>query len=165
MPYEITDDSGFLAIVDPDAYRTFVHSDWTLDMIQQHFAREMQDRHLLIWETGMEHIWRVDVSFDSSRVSGFREVVGSIIASQGRLLLTSYDSLTMAAQFPDVSLPERHEQEQVLTVSPGLYDCRVIQVSDPESDAPFEEPVNFIYEFTRATLPKEVWSKIPWVAV
>ena len=56
MLFKVTDDSGFLAIIDPDAYRGFVHADWTWDTIQQHFRREMRDRHLLIWATGMEHI-------------------------------------------------------------------------------------------------------------
>jgi hypothetical protein len=91
-------------------------------------------------------------------------VVGSIGASRGRLLLTNYESLTMAAQFPDVTLPEAHEQGQVLSVSPGLYDCRIVQLSDPESAAPFEEPVSFIYELTRATSSREIWSEIPWSA-
>ncbi len=129
MVFEVTDDSGFLAIIDPDAYRGFVHADWTWDTIQEHFRREMRDRHLLIWATGMEHLWSIDVSFQPTRASGFREVVGSIDASRGRLLLTNYESLTMAAQFPDVTLPEAHERGQVLSVSPGLYNCRIVQLS------------------------------------
>jgi hypothetical protein len=164
MPFKVTDDSGFLAIIDPDAYRGFVQADWTWETIQEHFAREMRERHLLIWSTGTEHFWSIDVSFQPTRASGFREVIGSITALQGRLLLTNYESLTMAAQFPDVALPQAHEREQVLSVSPGLYDCRIIQLSDPESDAPFEEPINFIYELTRATSPREVWSGLPWSA-
>jgi hypothetical protein len=164
MPFKVTDDSGFLAIIDPDAYQGFVHVDWTWDTIQEHFAREMRERHLLIWGTGMENVWSIDVSLQPTRATGFREVVGSIDVSRGRLLVTSYDSLTMAAQFPDVTLPEEHEREQVLSVSPGLYDCRIIQLSDPDSDAPFKEAVSFIYEVTRATLPREVWSEIPWSA-
>ena len=59
--------------------------------------------------------------------------MGSIGASRSRLLLTNYESLTMAAQFPDITLPEAHERGQVLSVSPGLYDCRIVQLSDPES--------------------------------
>ena len=164
MLFKVTDDSGFLAIIDPDAYRGFVHADWTWDTIHEHFRREMRDRHLLIWGTGMEHFWSIDVSFQPTRASGFREVVGSISASRGRLLLTNYESLTMAAQFPDVTLPEAHERGQVLSVSPGLYDCRIVQLSDPESGAPFEEPVSFIYELTRATSSREIWSEIPWSA-
>ena len=162
---EITDDSGFLAIIDPDAYSGFVHADWTLDMIQRHFLEEMRERHLLIWRTGLEHMWQVGVLFQPGKVSGFREIVGSISSSKGRLLLTNYESLTMAAQFPDVRLPQKHEQGQILAVSPGCCDCRVVQLSDPETDAPFEEPVSFIYEITQATSPKEVWSEIPWGGV
>jgi hypothetical protein len=30
MRYEIDDDSGMLAIIDPDAYRSFIQADWTL---------------------------------------------------------------------------------------------------------------------------------------
>ena len=114
--------------------------------------------------TGMERFWSIDVSFQPTRASGFREVVGSIGASRGRLLLTNYESLTMAAQFPDVTLPQADERGQVLSVSPGLYDCRIVQLSDPESDAPFEETVSFVYEFTRATSSREVWSELPWRA-
>ena len=122
----------------------------------------MRERHLLIWGTGMEHFWKIDVSFQPIVAAGYREIVGSVHASRGRLLLTNYESLTMAAQFPDVTLPQRHEREQLLSVSPGLYDCRIIQLSDPDSDAPFEEPVSFIYEFTRTMSPREVWSVLPW---
>jgi hypothetical protein len=165
VPFKVTDDSGFLAIIDPDAYRGFVHADWTWDTIQEHFRREMRDRHLLIWGTGMEPFWNIEVSFQPTRAAGFREVVGSIDASRGRLLLTNYESLTMAAEFPDVALPQAHEQEQLLSVSPGLYDCRIIQLSDPDSNAPFEESVSFIYEFTRATSSREAWNAFPWHAV
>jgi hypothetical protein len=164
MPFKVTDDSGFLAIIDPDTYRGFLQADWTWKTIEDHFRREMREGHLLIWGTGMEHVWRIEVSFTPTKVARFREVIGSIIASQGRLLLTNYESLTMAAQFRDVVLPQSHEREQVLSVQPGRYDCRIIQLSDPKSDAAFEEPVNFIYEFTRATSAREAWSVLPWTA-
>ena len=53
----------------------------------------------------------------------------------------------MAAQFADVTLPEAHERDQI--VPPGTYECHIIQLSDPASDAPFGEPVNFICTLTR----------------
>ena len=162
MAYEITDDSGFLAIIDPDAYRSFVHSEWTSEMIERHFRREMRDRHLLIWRTGMEHCWQIDVSFQLTRKSGFREIIGSIAVLRGRLLLTNYENLTMAAQFSDVQLPMEHEHACILHVPPGLYSCRIVQLSDPLSEAPFEEPINFRYELTPTTSPREVWSEVPW---
>ena len=162
MPFQVTDDSGLLAIIDPDAYRSFVHADWTWETIEEHFRREMRERHLLIWGTGMEHVWSIDVSFQPTRAEGYREITSSIMSSQGRLLLTNYESLTMAAQFPDVILPQPHKREQVLSLSPGLYDCRIIQLLDPKSDALFEETISFICEFTRATSSRAAWSEIPW---
>lgn len=166
MSFKIAEDYGLLAIIDPDAYRGFLHADWTWDTIQEHFKREMRERRLLVWGTGLQrNSWNIDVSFEPTKAAGFREVVGSITASQGLLLLTDYHSLTMAAQFSDVTLPRPDEVERVLSVSPGLYDCRIIQMSDPESEAPYEESVGFIYELTRATSPREAWREIPWNAV
>jgi hypothetical protein len=162
--FEVSDDSGFLAIIDPDAYRGFVHADWTLQMLQEHLKREVQSRHLLIWGTGLEHMWRIGVSFRPATATGFREVTGSIESSKGRLLLTNYESLTMAAQFPDTSLPQRHEQEQLLQLPPALYNCRIIQLSNPETSRPFKEKLNFLYEITHTTKPTEPWSEVPWKA-
>lgn len=162
--YEVTDDSGFLAIIDPNAYQSFVQADWTFAILQEHFRREMKDRHLLIWGTGMEHIWRIEVSVQPIKVSGFREAVGTIACSNGRLLLTNYDSLAMAAQFPDVRLPQRHEQDQVVQVTPGLYNCRVIQLSKPGGGKPFRERVNFYYEFIPTDKPAAPWTEIPWAS-
>ncbi len=160
--YEITDDSGFLAVIDPDAYAGFVQVDWTFQILQEHFKREMQKGHLLIWATGMEHVWRVAVSMGPTKTTGFREVIGSINCTKGRLLLTSYDSLTMAAQFADTRLPQNHEQDQVIQVSPALYSCRIIQLSDPHTSRPFNEKTNFVYEITPTTTPREGWKDIPW---
>src|SRR5215470_4366454 len=131
MLFKITDDSGFLALVDPDAYDGFVGVDWRWDTLQRHFVRQAREQHLLFWGTGMEHVWSIDVLFQPVELTGFREVTGSIIASQGRLLLTNYESLTMAAQFADITLPETHQRDRILSVPAGTYVCRIIQLSDP----------------------------------
>jgi hypothetical protein len=131
--YEVTDDSGFLAIVDPDSYVPFVDAEWTLDQLVERFESEMQSRHLLIWGTGREGNWRVEVRFDRSADRGFREFSSVICASGKRLLLTNYESLTMAAQFRDVLLPERHQEDLLIPLAPSLYACRVVQLLDPES--------------------------------
>ena len=160
--YEVADDSGFLAIIDPDAYAGFVQADWTFQILQEHFKREMQNRHLLIWGTGLEHIWHIAVSLEPTTGTGFREVIGSIDCSKGRLLLTSYESLTMAAQFADTRLPRSHEEDRVIQVPPGLYDCRVIQLSDPDSSRPFKEHTNFVYEIISTSTQRKAWNDIPW---
>jgi hypothetical protein len=75
---EVTDDSGFLALVVPAAYDTFVASDWTLDQIMTHFKTQMGRRSLLIWGTGLEGFWKVDVRLKKSKVKGFREASGPV---------------------------------------------------------------------------------------
>jgi hypothetical protein len=39
--FEVTDDSGFLALVDPQAYEGFVDEDWELEELIDRFRREM----------------------------------------------------------------------------------------------------------------------------
>lgn len=164
MTHEVTDDSGFLATIDPDAYSGFVQKDWTLELLFAHFLREIAAGHLLLWGTGVGNTWKIHASSEPTGVTGFREVIGSINATRGRLLLTNYESLAMAAAHADVRLPQEHEQDQVLEVAPGLYDCRIVQLSDPDSSAPFKEPVNFVYELQRVTQHREPWKQIPWKA-
>jgi len=82
MPFRITDDSRFLAIIDANAYRAPIHADWTWEAIQEHFRRELGEQHLLVWGTGMEHIWSIAISFQPIKAAGFREVTGSTIASR-----------------------------------------------------------------------------------
>lgn len=162
MQFNIPDDSGFLAIVDPDAYQGFVHADWTWHMLREHFLREMNERRLLIWGTGSENMWNVEVVFRPTLAASFREVSGCIEASRGRLLLTNYEALAMTAQYPDVTLPLPHEESNLISVLPGLHDCRIVQLQDPADDVSSEEAVGFIYEFTPAISLGEHWCEIPW---
>jgi hypothetical protein len=131
---EVTDDSGFLGVVDPDAYATYVSKDWTLEQLFGHFRSEMEKRTLLLWGTGMECIWRVEITdfAGSSRPSGFRRASGPIRVTEGRLLLVNYETLTMAAQFADVSLPEQHLTELLVDVPSGDYTCEITQLDDPD---------------------------------
>src|SRR5215203_2009722 len=102
LRFEIPDDSGFLALIDPDAYESFVNKDWGFDELVAHFINQMQKQRLLIWGTGAEELWRVQVRFSTSAVRGYREVDGSLVVTNNRLLLTNYDALTMAAQFQEI---------------------------------------------------------------
>jgi hypothetical protein len=141
--YEITDDSGFMALVDPAAYRSFVDSKWTLNQLVRHFKEQMKCRRLVIWGTGRDDIWRVEVRFHRSSDTGFRKFSTKVRASAGQLLLTNYEALTMAAQFEDVSLPEAHQKDLLIPVTPGVYDCRIVQRLDPLLR---DEEVDFLVE-------------------
>lgn len=159
--YEVTDDSGFLGLIDPSDYRSFVDNQWTLEQLVEHFESEMRAGHLLIWGTGREDIWRVEVSFAPSSLVGFREFTAPIRASGNHLLLTNYEALTMAAQFEDVRLPEPHNQDLLVPVTPGLYACRVVQRSDPEVSDPRPQ-TDFLVDLTPLKENVQVPSSIPW---
>lgn len=160
---EVTDDSGFLALIDPDAYNGFVDEDWSLDQLMDHFRAEMGGRRLLIWGTGQEGFWRVRVGRQGSAAGAFREISGPIAVSAGRLLLTNFESLTMAAQFADVSLPQDHDRDLLLDVPSGTYSCRVLQMFDPREEMMAEgDGPEFIVEILDDEPLAEGWSEIPW---
>jgi hypothetical protein len=165
--YEITDDSGFMALVDPAAYRSFVDSKWTLNQLFRHFKEEMKYGRLLIWGTGREDVWRVEVRFGRSPETGLREFSTKVRASTGQLLLTNYESLTMAAQFENVLLPENHQRGLIIPVPPGVYHCRVVQRLAPEIDDPVlrDNEADFLVQLTllkNSDEETEDLSVIPW---
>ena len=162
--HRITDDSGFLALVVPATYSSFVDRKWTIDQIVGHFQAQMARRSLLIWSTGLEGCWNVEVVLGSTTTQGFREVTGPLHVVGGHVLLSSYDSLTMAAQFNDVVLPEKHEQHLLLPISDGTYACRIVQLFDPD-DFDFDsntDTANFLIELTNAAPGITAWNEIPW---
>jgi hypothetical protein len=117
--------------------------------------------HLLLWGTGREDEWKVEVVFRKDKRTGFREIMGSIVVSTGQLCLTSYERLTMAAQFQDYELPEPHDRDLLFTVSPGIYSCRVTQLTDPDDERESTEP-DFIVELLRSDVPQQSWATVPW---
>jgi hypothetical protein len=164
--FKVTDDSGFLALVVPATYETFVACDWTLDQILAHFRAQMARRSLLIWRTGLEGLWKVDVVLKKINVRGFRAVSGPIQVVGGSLLLTSYESLTMAAQFKDVTLPEKHQEVLLVSVPDGDYTCRIIQMFDPEQEeSAGDDKPDFVVEVQEAARKVAEWESIPWFKV
>jgi hypothetical protein len=155
----VSDDSGFLAILDPAAYEGFVRVDWELEDVVRRFKREMQRRRLLLWGTGSSNIWKVRVLEGVESPPGFRTIVGPLEVTEGRILLASYESLTMAAQFEDVHLPEAYEAEQELQVESGTYDCTIVQTIDPDD---YTEDVAFTVILNRTDHPAEPWHEIAW---
>ena len=65
--FEVTDDSGLIALVDHHAYPTFVSNEWTYETLFGHFRTAMAKRSLLVWGTGREESWIVDVAIDEPR--------------------------------------------------------------------------------------------------
>jgi len=163
---EVTDDSGLLALVVPAAYESFVDRDWTFDQVFAHFRAQMGRRSILIWGTGSEGVWKVDVQLTKSEANGFREVSGPLEVVGGNLLLTNYESLTMAAQFDDVTLPEKHQEQLLVELPDGNYSVRIIQMFDPEQeDSAGGDRADFVFEVLEATGEVPPWELTPWFKV
>jgi hypothetical protein len=163
--YEIADDSGFIALVDPADYQSFVDSAWTLNQLVRHFKEEMKSGRLVIWGTGREDLWQVDIHFGRSSDTGFREFSTILRASTGQLLLTNYESLTMAAQFEDVSLPENHQRNLLIPITPGVYRCRIVQRLDPDATDPTlrDNKADFLVELTLVNDDDEEVEDVPLI--
>jgi hypothetical protein len=74
-------------------------------------------------------------------------------------------SLTMAAQFPDVALPQAHERDQLVPLPDGDYICRVVQLFDPNACESAEgESSDFVILLSPSTRPVQQWSEIPWLS-
>jgi hypothetical protein len=51
-------DTNFIGVVNAEKYKSFVHEDWELKMLLQHFANEMKVGNILVLqmtEEGIEH--------------------------------------------------------------------------------------------------------------
>ena len=53
---KICDDSGFLAIVNSNTYKSFVDEDWQLNQLMKHFVDEMNNMNIIFWATGNQSI-------------------------------------------------------------------------------------------------------------
>jgi hypothetical protein len=166
----LPDDSGLIGIVDAAPFQGFVSPDWTLASLFGRFKEEMARRRLLLWGTGADYgNWRLRVQEPSS-VKGYRTVQGPIEASGTALHLCAYEHLTVVAQFADKSLPgEGGDELPCLSVTPGLYVCRIVQLYDPAlamSSEVFErtEP-HFLLELEPTTSAVPAWTEVPWFQV
>lgn len=161
--FKITDDSGFLAIVVPTTYEAFVDSDWTFESITHHFKSQMECGSLLIWGTGAEGIWNVKLSLKPTQVKGHREFTAPLRVRGNSALFTSYESLTMAAQYRNVALPQPHEREQYFQIPNGNYACRVLQMFDSEEqESAGEDKPDFVVELLETIDNIKILDSIPW---
>jgi len=138
LTYDITDDSGFMALADPDRYQSFVHKEWDFDELVERFLQEMRNNALIIWSTGLENTWTVRFSDRPTDATPFRQFEKVIEVTNGRLVLTNYEDLTMAAQFEDEKIPSRHNADLLVGLANGRYTATVRQMVHP--DRSFDMP-------------------------
>jgi hypothetical protein len=106
----VIDDSGFLALVVPPTYQSFVAESCDFELLRSHFRRQMGRRSMLIWGTGLEGSWRVDLRVGGPVVQGFREVFGPLRVEGGSVLVTSEDLVSQDAARTRSRKPRQEEE-------------------------------------------------------
>ena len=160
---EVTDDSGFLAVVVPSAYRGDRGSRLAVGPTPGTFSTT--DVATVIADLGHRFggCWRVDVKFGELSINGFREQSGPLTVVGGAILITNFESLTMAAQYESVMLPESHQEIMLVNVPDGDYCCRVVQMFNPEQEESARRAnADFVLHFSRPETMPAVWAEIPW---
>jgi hypothetical protein len=162
--FTIPADYGCLAILAPDSYETFINENWDLEQLKSHIILQNQNKSIVPWGC-VDGNWIVKIIDSDVNLSGDRVFISQVETS-GQLLLTTYESITMAAQFKEVSLPQDHETDQVFEVAPGRYIVKVVQTfktSVQESEKVFNqtEP-HFIVLLIKTDKQVEHLDTIPW---
>jgi len=160
----IPSDYGCLAIVAYDSYISFVNEDWELEQLKAHIINQNNKMNIVPWGC-VDGNWIVNIVFSNSNTTGEREFKSNI-KSSGKLLLTTYDSITMAAQYEDEKLPLEGEENNVFEVPASLYSVKIIQnfkTSEQESEEVFNqtEP-HFTVEIIQTNNEEEPLNEIPW---
>src|SRR5580658_1660821 len=133
--YEVIDDFGLLAILDPNAYVGFIDSYASVQQVFDHFVAEMNRKCLLMWGTGRENIWRIDVRVDPAEpCNGFRHKTGPLAVSDGFLCLSNYWTLAGAAEDENASIPQENEFHLYVRLPSGNYVVRVVQMFDVSNE-------------------------------
>ncbi|MEM9527951.1 MAG: hypothetical protein AAGA31_15155, partial [Bacteroidota bacterium] len=140
---ELPDDSGFMGLANFAKYRSFISSDWDFEMIKRRIIEEMNAHHLLFWATGFGNLWKVKIDAKPSTTNAYREAEGIIEVTDKKLYLTNYESLTMAAQFDDLKLPEKHLEDLVIELDNGSYLVQFKQLFNPDEEDYNSNEINF----------------------
>lgn len=157
------DDSGLLGLVDAASYSTFVGEDWTYEQLLSHFSDQMQRNALLVWDCADGgNNYRIRLRDRITTEGGHREVTGKIVATGDKLYLASYTALTMAAQFPEYGIPDKSEQDLVVSVVPGSYRVRIVQKHAPLA-AESDNSCELLVELEPGEAPS--WSAVAWHSV
>lgn len=130
------DEDGFIALVCPDSYSSFVADNWTLTQVSDHFVEQMNLGNAFIACPGDEaadEVFALVRRRDGGRV--IREASGTVRVGDAGLWLTSYLQLSTAAQFKD-QLAADPRNSLRMPCAPGLFRVTVRELAGVEP--PFE---------------------------
>lgn len=164
---EISDDSGFMGLVNVETYDSFVSENWGFDDLRERFIREMNRCTMLFWSTGREGLWNVRITTDKEEHKPFRTIRGKISVTDEKLFLINYEDLSMAAQFQNEKLPLRHNADLGLRIENGNYNVKINQLFNPDSLMPEDDDKVHFEIVIEKTLAGEVgtnkFDRIPWL--
>lgn len=130
---EISDDSGFIGIINSHKYQGFVSEDWELDEVLEKFRTEINKGHCAIWSTGEPNAMSIQVLETPGKGRHFREAHFNIQVTENCLWLANYTDLTMVAQFENEPIPSDINSHLGINLENGSYDIHLRQMSDPEA--------------------------------
>ena len=139
----ISDDSGFLALVNAERYKSFVGSDLNSQQLQQRFTEQSKAQTIFIWETGSEGFHNVAIIPEPTTQTATKEFKGQIEVTRGCIYLTNYEDLSMAAQFDNENLPAAHNSDLIIHLPNAGYNVTVRQLTYLDNAPEHDERIDF----------------------
>jgi len=172
MKLKITDDDGFIALVNSANYQSFVGEDWQFDQLMKHFVDQMNVGNIIVWQTSNDGggNWLISFQEHPFNTPAFRQFEHLIKVTTGQLFLSNYSDLTMAAQFSDISIPAAHNADLKIELENGWYKVIVRQLFDPDNalqhfeietdeNVSFELIITPSHELVNQPVNKVYWSE------
>ena len=158
MKYKITDDSGFLALVNSNTYNSFLKEEWKLHLLFNHFVTQMNLCNISIWKTNNSGggYWNVNIVTEKSNLKSVREFTSKINVTHQKLYLTNFEDLSMAASYTDEKIPAQHNSDLFYKLENGLYTVTVRQFFYPNN---YKEKTENILDFEIVIKPTTTESK------
>ncbi|WMX15932.1 MULTISPECIES: hypothetical protein [unclassified Aureispira] len=141
--FEISDDASFLGLINTDLYDSFIDEDWEFEDVEMRIIRESQKGHLLFWGTSVPNLWTVRICDQATANHAFKTFRGKIKVSNSKLYLINYESITLAAQFEDETLPDSDLAALHVKLENGIYNVDVRQLFNPNQDLIEDEMLGF----------------------
>jgi hypothetical protein len=148
---KIIDDDGIIAVVNPDKYNLNLEyrEKWTSREFKD-FLLKTNKGNLIIWGTGLEAEWTIEVVTKPTGKSAFRQFEQFIEVSNEQLILATFSDIMMTLQFEDKKLPSGDNQKLIIPLDNGIYRMTVKQLFDPEDyDYNPNRKINFELFFER----------------
>lgn len=145
-------DTNFICLVNAHKYTSFVDEDWDLvaDLIPHVVGEQQKDTILMYQMTheGIEDDWKISVSQSLLTVDSYsKKSVNTITVTDGALYLIDYTNLTMAAQFPDETIPDNSCLPFRIELENGRYTVTTYLFKDVDNELAVNEENDMLFIF------------------